>query len=242
MTAATALQVTYGGGDPNFPYVVFLSSMSGADGSTTVVDESSYAEDRTVVDTGIAPERCYITTADSKLHPASLVVNEGTTMGFTMTETRFARPSGTRLAIEGWVYPATRNNSTATPLIVDMIQGGTSLLNLSAYALGANDFTFRDGMAVATSITHVKPADGFTFVQIFVDDSDIMRLYMDGTLKYTSAGSVGSWNSVSNTIRIAGVTGLGGGYACVAYFNEWRITIGGTQRPVLTAPGRFPRY
>lgn len=227
--------------DPSFPNVVFLSSMTGVAGDHLIVDESSYAENRTLYDSGVSPNRSYLTADDAKFYGTSMKVEEGSHAGFTMVETRFARPSGTTMAVEGWIYPATRGNSTATPLIVDMFTAGNPAFNLSAYALGADDYTFREGVNAPTAITHVKPADGFIFVQILVDSSDIMRLYMDATLKFTSS-SMGNWNAVNNEIRFGGDAVGGGSYNCVAYFNEWRITIGGALRPATVPTGPFPRY
>jgi hypothetical protein len=165
-----------------FPFssVVFLSGFEGADGSTTIIDESSYA--RTITASGST-----ITTAQFKYGSSSLTG----AFASAADSTDFDFGTGP-FAIECWV----RWNATSGVQGLISKSGNTAAAAAWALCLNAGVFGFRGsdsgGSNIAVTVAHSFSTGVWYHVLAERDGSNVLRVFVDGVM-ITSA-------TVSSTI------------------------------------------
>lgn len=173
------------GGDPLWASVVLLLKFNGTDGSASIVDSSSYADNKTA---GAGME---LDTAQSKFGGCSLLCDEQGPAPLTWNGIRFARPSGTGITVEGWFRKGTTVAVTATPPIFVMFDSSANeVIRLSQYSTG-NEVECRFGGSGFTQHAYTPGGDGWNYWCVRVDTSGNCFLYLGTTQVKT--GSIGTW-------------------------------------------------
>lgn len=221
-----------GEGDPLFSLVQVLLHFDGADGSTTVIDSSSYAAHTT---TGTANS---IRTAHSKFGGSSLRCDTIQPSPLLFTGSRFARASNVPLCAEGWVKNVTQASNTIAPQVFRLNdQFGVSMLNVGRYG-NAGRVYVQVGSNPAVNYAATYDASGFCHLAFDVDSSNNYRFFAGGVL--LESGSFAHTSSTAACSFTVGSNALGGATAIEVYIDEVRLTIGASRYPAAFTPPPAP--
>lgn len=186
-----------GPGDPLWSSVVLLLKFNGTDGSTNIVDSSSFADNKTA---GSGQE---LDTAQSRFGGSSLLCFHQQPTPLLYTGTRFARGAGTAFTVEGFFRRGTTVNVTATPPIFLMFDSGSAeVVRLSQYSTG-DEVECRISGSGFTQHAYTPDANGWVYWCIRVATDNTTQLYLGTTL--VKSGSIGSWSG-STSVYVGGST------------------------------------
>jgi len=218
------------GGDPLWASVALLLKFDGTDGSTTLVDSSSYADNKTA---GAGLE---LDTAQSKFGGSSLLAKQRNPGATTWTGTKFARPAGTGITAEGWFRRGSVVSATATPHIFMLFDSfSNEVVSLAKYDTG-NQVECRFAGSGFTQHTYTPGGDGWVYWMVRIDNSGNAYLYLGTTQVKT--GTVGTWSG-AGTVYIASGNSTDA-TAITFWLDETRVTMADRGAPASIPTDPFP--
>lgn len=213
--------------DALFANVALLAHMDGAGGSTSIVDSSSYADNKTA-STGTV----ITTSVPSAFSGSALQINYQNPDGIRWIGTRFARPTtATPVTIECRFRPVTLQNATQTPMIFVLRDGFAAQMVAVAKRGDGNLYSVRWGLGATNDFTATADANGWVHIAICVDTSNVGRFFLNGVLRQTEAAAMGTSSGSGCDFFFAGqATGAVTTTLISAQAEECRVTIGGGAR------------
>jgi hypothetical protein len=206
------------GPDPYFSSVVLLLKFEGTNGSTSIVDSSSYADNKT------ANTDQLISTSVKRYGASSLRVDAAAPLGITWTGSRFARPSGTAWTAEGWVNIASPFNGTEAPPIFRLDGNISQVLQVSKTSNVAGRLSIRYVLDTPFDVNCTPDANGWFHWAVAVQSDDVARVFLQGAV--VSTGTLAATTSGSTCgAKVAGST-LGSYYPMTGYLDDTRLTMG----------------
>jgi hypothetical protein len=206
------------GPDPYFSSVVLLLKCEGTNGSTSIVDSSSYADNKT------ANTDQAISTLDKRYGAASLRVTAAAPDPIVWTGTRFARPSGTAFTAEGWVNISSAFNGSEAPPIFRLDGNVNQLLQVSKTTSTPGKLSIRYDLNTPFDVDCTPDAGGWFHWAVAVQSDNVARVFLQGAV--VSTGTLSSTSSGSSCgVRVAG-TSLGSLYSMSAFLDDMRLTMG----------------
>jgi hypothetical protein len=221
------------GGDPFWADVALLLKFEGQpNGSTTIVDSSSFADNK------VAGSGFDISTSRSRFGGGSLRCFVRVPPDLVWSAARFARPNNTAMTIEGWGNAVTKTSGTARPWIFVYRQGllGGLVCSLSQYGLGQN-VEFRVS-GVAQQFAYTVDANGWFYYCVRIKTNNTVELWLNTTLVNTQ-----SFPDVAGTGSVfLNTSSNPGSDPTIEFFNDnFRVTKADRYPAGITAlPGDFP--
>lgn len=221
------------GGDPFWSDVSLLLKFEGQpNGSTTIVDSSSFADNK------VAGSGFDISTSRSRFGSGSLRCFVRVPPDLVWSGAKFSRPNNTAMIIEGWGNAVTKVNSTATPWIFNYRDGGNQLVcYLSQYSLGQN-VEFRVGLGPIQQFAYTVDANGWFYYCVRIKTDNTVELWLNTTLVNTQ-----SFPDVSATGNLyLNTSSNPNPDPTIEFFNDnFRVTKADRYPAGITAlPGDFP--
>ena len=201
------------------PDIRLLCHFDGSDGSTSIVDSSSYGQ------TLAGNANCKISTTRSKFGASSLRITQSDSGGATLASSVFGRGADQPWCFDFWVYVQAIADSVTVPFVYwtgsTSRENAKAYRNLSNYRMQYDNEVFGDQEAVGvnfTTATWIHIAYGF--------DGTSVRRFKDGVSEYTYTGSRNAFITTP-AIRIGGATGTpGAADATDVYIDEFRLKVG----------------
>ncbi len=224
--------------DPFWSDVALLLKFEGQpNGSTTIVDSSSFADNK------VAGSGFDISTSRSRFGGGSLRCFVMSPSTLVWRGERFARPDNTAMTIEGWGNAVTKVNSTANPWIFIYRQGlfdppfGDFVCSLSQYSLGQN-VEFKVGGFSTQQFAYTVDANGWFYYCVRIKTDNTVELWLNTTLVNTQSfpNVVGAGSVFLNTSTTSNPD------PTIEFFNDnFRVTKADRYPAGITAlPGDFP--
>lgn len=203
-----------GGSDPYWSNVKLLCGFNGADGSTTLVDESSVARTLT------AQSTAQIDTAQFKYGDSSLLLN-GTSDYVTAPDSADFDLGSGEWTIEGFFRFTANNNNIGLCNHFDGTNGWGLFVRAGALEFNANGSTY---LASYAGWLSVRTINQWYHICADRDAAGKVRLYLDGVMRASNTATTAITSS-TNALAIGRLGYLGLWYM-PGHIDELRITKG----------------
>lgn len=200
--------------DPYFDDVLLLIGANGTDGSTSFIDESSYARTLTAV------SDAQIDTAQSKFDGSSALFDGTDDYISVPYDTNFHLQASTPFTIEMWA----RFAGGSINRFMGMWASG-AINAMWCFYLSGGDLKFRlyNGTTLYEVGGAFAPTAGQWYhIAVDRDSSNVMRVYADGAVMGSATISVASNDQFGKILRVGGIENFSG--AMDGHLDEVRFT------------------
>ncbi len=214
-------------GDPDWADVVLALNFESADGSTTLVDSSTYADSQTVYSGGT------VRSAAAKFGPGGFRFDQISISADSWAGTKFNGVAGEGTTIEFWFKPVARYAGTAAPTFFKLQDATTAnaLIEMGLYSTG-NNITIRFEQAPSDfrQYGYTVDVNGWVQAVVCVGAAGGARVYLNQTLVVSRPNSevfaTGAFGNPSTGCRLYfGSWGSGpNATALTCYVDQFRYT------------------
>lgn len=218
MSAVQQMLMAYGGaaGDPYFAYVKFLLHCDGSNGSTTFVDNSSYA--RTITPTG----GTVVSTSDPKFGTGATALSSNTDSLTVPQTSGDLQPYTQDFTYELWVKASAINSQGMFGGLWTAGGGGGSVFFFGSY-LG--DIVFYDGTTFICQAASPNLATSWNHVAV-TRQGTTFRVFVNGTLLTSGTSSVNLNSGGTGNTRTFDIGTFGGNTGLSGQVDDIRYTLG----------------
>lgn len=166
-------------GDSDWADVALALNFNQADGSLTMVDSSSYADNKTIT------AGASVRTAAARYGSAGLRIDQVIIDSGYWDGTRFNSVAGKGATIEFFFKPLSRYNGTAAPALfmVQELSFGAAIIEMSLYGLGNEiSIRFENAFNDFRQYTYTPDANGWVHVAVCVGAAGGARVYLNQVL------------------------------------------------------------